>query len=168
MIKFEDISQREFDIFYMKITNEYAEEIFANGSNFGKSELLELSSSVISDLLPNGLDTKGNFIQNIINEGKKIGQIWYTLMGKPDWSSVLCFLNIDESARGNGYAKQSLSYYESVIQNMGGDTLALGVFKNNKVAYKLYEKFGFEIIKPLSAVPGDKPTKYKMSKRISK
>ena len=143
MVKLEPIQQKDFEIFLERGIREYAEDHVRNG-NWTAEEALERSKKEFEQLLPDGVNSKDQFLFSITDEtnGNKIGVLWVQI--KNQKAFIYDFI-IDESFRGKGYGKQALAALDEKLISMNVDSVGLHVFGHNIVAQELYKKSGYEI-----------------------
>jgi ribosomal protein S18 acetylase RimI-like enzyme len=135
------MSQPEFDLFLERTIPEYAQDKVRAG-NWTEAESLERSRKEFAELLPEGLNTKDNFLYTLHDDNQTVGMIWI----KVDRPSAFIYeVYIEEKFRGRGIGKSIKLLLEEKAREMGLATLKLHVFGSNHVARKLYETVGYEI-----------------------
>ncbi|MCF7930585.1 MAG: GNAT family N-acetyltransferase [Acholeplasmataceae bacterium] len=133
----------EFDHYIDEAVKNYARELTKSGSCLEKDSLA-VSQKAFSNLLPDGLETKGQFLFHILNETDAvIGMIWYG--HRPNNEGFICDFSIDENFRGQGFGKKAIELIENEAKKHGIKKLSLHVFGHNFVAISLYKKLGYEI-----------------------
>jgi ribosomal protein S18 acetylase RimI-like enzyme len=125
---------------------EYAEDHVKNG-DWQPDEARELSRNEFQQLLPDGLDSKNQFIFSIVDEagGEKLGTLWVQV--KMDSRRRRAFIYdffIEAGLRGKGYGKQALLALDEQLHSMNVESVALHVFARNTNAFELYKKMGYE------------------------
>ncbi len=134
------MTQPEFDAFLERSIPEYAQDKVRAG-NWTEAESLERSRKEFEELLPQGLNTKDNFLYTLHDEKQAVGMIWI----KVDMPSAFIYeVYVEEKFRGKGYGKNIMLLVEEKAREMGLKTLKLHVFGSNHVARKLYETVGYE------------------------
>ena len=143
MIKLVKMQQQDFEPYLERGVREYAEDHVRNG-NWTAEESLERSRKEFQGLLPNGVDSKDQFLYSIVDEAddNKIGMLWVQV--KDQKAFIFDFI-IDESSRGKGYGKQALTAMDETLKSMNVESVGLHVFGDNVTAQELYKKMGFEI-----------------------
>jgi ribosomal protein S18 acetylase RimI-like enzyme len=135
------MSGPEFDLFLERTIPEYAQDKVRAG-NWTEDESLERSRKEFTELLPQGLNTKDNFLYTLHDDNQTVGMIWI----KVDRPSAFIYeVYIEEKFRGRGFGKSIMLLLEEKAREMGLATLKLHVFGSNHVARKLYETVGYEI-----------------------
>jgi len=147
MVKLIPMAQKDFETYRERGIREYAEEHVKTG-NWKKSEALEKSRAEFDKLLPNGLQSKDEFIYSIVDEstGQKMGILWMEV--KMDETPRRAFgydFIVYEEFRGQGFGKQALIALDELLKSMDVDSMGLHVFGHNTNAFELYKKMGFEI-----------------------
>lgn len=98
----------------------------------------------LNNLLPDGINTSGHYLFNIINEIEKIGYIWIK-KDKEMNTAFLYEIYIFNEFRNMGYGTITMIKIEEWMRQQELLFLKLHVFGNNKEARRLYERIGFEI-----------------------
>ena len=134
------MSQPEFDAFLERSIPEYAADKVRAG-NWTESESLERSRLEFEELLPQGLNTKDNFLYTLHDDSQAVGMIWM----KVDMPGAFIYeVYIEEKFRSRGHGKSIMLLLEEKAREMGLKILKLHVFGSNHVARKLYETVGYE------------------------
>ncbi|MGM0641563.1 MAG: GNAT family N-acetyltransferase [Thermotogota bacterium] len=130
----------------------YADEKVKSG-NWSEKEAYNLAKETFDKMLPEGPDTKNNYMYNIyLSENKEhIGYIWFIEQGE---TAFLADIIIFEDFRGKGYGKEAMKVLEETAKEKGFKKIDLHVFGHNESAFELYKKMGFNI------------TNYRMSKEL--
>jgi ribosomal protein S18 acetylase RimI-like enzyme len=136
------MTQPEFDAFLKRSIPEYAEDKVRAG-NWTEAESLERSRKEFEELLPQGLNSKDNFLYTLHNENEAVGLIWMKTF-LPD-RAFIYEVYIEERFRGKGYGKSIMLMLEDKAREMGVKSLGLHVFGSNRIARNLYEAIGYEI-----------------------
>ena len=125
----------------------YAADKVKAGS-WSETEALEKSRDSYWKLLPDGVDSKGEYLYRIedAESGQKVGGIWLNAqVDTPSPSGFIYDIEIEEEFRGKGYGKQAMLAIEEKARELGLKSIGLHVFAHNPVAKGLYEKIGYEI-----------------------
>jgi ribosomal protein S18 acetylase RimI-like enzyme len=138
------MTQTEFDAFLERSIPEYATDHVRAG-NWTEAESLERSRKEFEALLPDGLNSKDNFLYTLHDDDKAVGMIWMKIRDHSSKSGFIYEVFIDEQFRGKGYGKSIMLLLEEKSRELGLKLLALHVFGSNHVARKLYETIGYEI-----------------------
>lgn len=147
MVTLIPMAHEDYELYIERDIREYAEAHVRNG-NWQPEEALEKSRQEHLKLLPDGLQTKNEFIYSIVDEtnGQKIGILWVEV--KMDESPRRAFgydFWIEEKFRGQGFGKQALAALDEKLKSMDVESMAIHVFGDNLTAQGLYKKMGFEI-----------------------
>lgn len=146
MISFRKMTQSEFKIFAQWSIKDYAKELVKSGNQSLEKSLIE-SETEFNEMLPNGLNSKDNYLYVIQNEElSDVGMIWYQKhLHKPEIAFIGEFI-IKEEFRKHGYGKDALKKVAEDAKEKNYNKMGLSVFKFNKIAYSLYLKCGFEVV----------------------
>jgi len=147
MIKLIPMQQNEFDTFFEGNIIRYAEENVNNG-HWQADDALEKSRSAFLRFLPDGRQSKDQYIFNIFDDEQdsKIGILWVEVkMDEPDHPAFFYDFVIDEHYRGKGLGKKTLLVLDGKLKEMGAKSVALHVFGHNTTAFELYKKMGYEV-----------------------
>jgi GNAT superfamily N-acetyltransferase len=82
----------------------------------------------------------------MLNEGQPVG---VALIARRGWTSRLAAMAIIPEARGRSIAKACMTQLLDEAQARGDRTMTLEVIEQNTPAVRLYEQFGFQIIRRL-------------------
>ena len=137
------MTEADYQTFLAQFIPVYAAEKVLAG-NWTKAESLEHSQQEMEKLLPQGIQTPGQFVYKLVNEGAEaVGLLWY---GSPDnrpGEAYIFQFEIYEPFRRRGYASQALSALGVQAKAQGFKRLALHVFGFNTAAREMYRKSGF-------------------------
>jgi ribosomal protein S18 acetylase RimI-like enzyme len=147
MVKLIPMDPADFPAYLESSIRDYAVDKIRSGQ-WKESEAIEKSRAEYARYLPDGLDTKDQFIYSIVDESnqQKLGVLWVEV--KMDESPRTAFgfdFIIDEPFRGKGFGKQALQALDWQLISMGVASMGLHVFGHNATAFNLYKKMGFEI-----------------------
>ncbi|KJY73823.1 GNAT family N-acetyltransferase [Vibrio nigripulchritudo] len=106
---------------------------------------LEKSKKEYDHLLPEGLESKNNYLFNVIehNNNNNVGYIWVKVDSK---SAFIYDIGIFEDYRRKGYAKSALNLIEGVVSKLGVTSIGLHVFHQNSGAQDLYNNLGYQVV----------------------
>lgn len=142
MVKLELMLKEDFDRFLETEIREYAADHVRNG-NWPAEGSLERSRKEFEELLPDGVQTKDQYVWSIIDDANtNIGALWVQV--KERKAFIFDFV-VDETFRGKGFGKQALAAMDEKLRSMGVESVGLHVFGDNVNAQELYKKMGFEI-----------------------
>ena len=104
MVKLVKMQQEDFEPYFERDIREYAEEHVRNG-NWSAEEALERSRKEHQQLLPDGLESRNQYLFSIIDASdQKLGVLWVNI---ENGRAFIYDFIIDESFRGKGYGKQA-------------------------------------------------------------
>jgi ribosomal protein S18 acetylase RimI-like enzyme len=147
MVKLVPMQADDFAPYLEHGIREYAEEHVRNG-NWQPDEALERSRKEFKTLLPDGLQSKDQYIFSIMDESceQKLGLVWVEVkMDLTPRKGFIFDFVIDEQYRGQGFGKQALAALDERLIAMGVASVGLHVFAHNTNAFELYKKMGYEI-----------------------
>ena len=143
MVKLIKMQQEDLEPYLERGIREYAEDHVRNG-NWTVEESLERSRKEFEQLLPEGVNSRDQFLYSIVDETEdnKIGLLWVQVK---DQKAFIYDFIIDEAFRGKGYGKQALLALDKKLESMDVQSVALHVFGDNVTAQELYKKMGYQI-----------------------
>ncbi len=143
MVKLVPMKQEDFESYLERDIREYAEEHVRNG-NWKPEEALERSRKEHQQLLPDGLQSKNQYLFSIIDGAseQKLGMLWVNIENN---QAFIYDFRIDEAERGKGYGKQALMALDEKLKSMNIESVGLHVFGDNLTAQELYKKMGYQI-----------------------
>ncbi len=143
MVKLVPMQQEDFKPYLERGIREYADDHVRNG-NWSVEEALERSRKEFEQLLPDGVNSKDQFLYSIVDEttSNKIGLLWVQVK---DQKAFIYDFIIDESFRGKGYGKRALLALDEKLKSMNVESVRLHVFGDNITAQELYKKMGYQI-----------------------
>jgi len=143
MGKLEPMTQAEFDAYYEAIIPDYAADNVRAGY-WTEDESLEKSRQQTERFLPQGLQTKDNYLYTLRDNDQYIGMIWFKAdLDRPLKSGFIFDVRIDDKFRGKGYGKEIMLLIEEKARELDIKRIGLHVFGYNKVAKNLYERIGY-------------------------
>lgn len=158
MVSLQPISVDAFPAFFEQAVNFYAAQNVAAG-RFSELDALSLSRADTRKLLPDGIETPGQFFFDVIAAGaaEPVGHMWLASM--PRGSSrvmFVCQVIVKPEHRRRGYARAALLAAEKLALEQGLSGIALHVFAHNTQAQALYRALGYSVaslnmLKPLGA-----------------
>ena len=145
MIRFEPMTEAQFDTFRKQSIPEYAADSVRSG-RWLEEEALEAARAEYDDLLPKGLATPDHYLCAVVDtaEDERVGYIWYAHDARRD-RVRLYDIRIDEMYRGQGYGLEAMEHLEEEAEGLGAKRIRLHVFANNDAARALYERLGYKI-----------------------
>jgi len=147
MITLMPMEQSEFDTFLEENIVRYADENVKSG-RWQQHEALEKSRASFQKFLPDGLQSRDQYIFNIFDNEQdlKIGLLWVEVkMDDPHRPAFIFDFILEEQFRGKGLGKKSLAALDEKLQQMGAESVGLHVFGYNTTAFELYKKMGYEV-----------------------
>ena len=108
---------------------------------------LQKSRDSFSKLLPDGMNTKDQYIYKVqdAETDQQVGIIWLNArIDMPQPAGFIYDIEIDEAQRGKGFGKQAMLAVEENARELGLKSIGLHVFSHNAIASGLYEKIGYK------------------------
>jgi ribosomal protein S18 acetylase RimI-like enzyme len=139
------ITAAEFDAWLQDAIPAFAADKVASGE-WREDTALEQSRKAHSDLLPDGIDTKDNYLYAILGEeGQQVGFLWFAVRPRGRGSIAYVYsVDVWPRHRRQGHAHRAFIELESEVARLGLDGIALHVFGHNKIGRALYAKLGYE------------------------
>ena len=147
MVTLIPIEQDDFEAFLEHEIVEYAHDKVKSG-NWLAEESLEKSRAEFMSLLPDGPQTKDQFVFTILDEQThyKLGVLWVQVkMDELRRRAFICDFVIEPQFRGQGFGKQALQALDKKLGEMRVESVSLHVFAHNTAAIALYEKMGYSV-----------------------
>ena len=145
MSKLIPMTQAEYEVFLERTIPEYAEDKVRSG-DWAESEALERSRREFLADLPQGIQSKNQYLYTLYDDDQAVGLIWLRAnVDRPTRDGFILELYVDEEQRGKGYGKQAMLLIEEKARELGLKSIGLHVFGSNKAARNLYEAVGYEI-----------------------
>lgn len=142
-ISFREMSNDEFDKFVEWDILSYSKDLIKAGLS-SEENALENAKKSFNELLPQGKNTKDNYIYVVVNsDNEGVGFIWYQKYMED--IAFICDFLILEKFRKQGYGKQTLLLLEKEAKEKGLTEILLNVFKYNKSAFSLYKSLEYKI-----------------------
>jgi ribosomal protein S18 acetylase RimI-like enzyme len=142
------MSQPEFVQYLDNAIPEYARENVESG-RWQPEGAVERSRSDHERLLPEGIETKNNYLFNIISptDDCNVGSLWLSIEEHDQNNSAFIYdIEVNPRYRRKGFATSALNEIEDIVKGLGIETLGLHVFRHNISAEKLYTSLGYNIV----------------------
>lgn len=148
-VKLRKMTNEEFE-FFRRFSIEQNVAELVERRNISHKDAAEQTVAEISSMLPDGADSRDNFLMSIIDQksGENVGFIW-TLHEDTEGrkQSFICDFAVWESFRRKGYATLALQLAEKQAFESGCLESVLFVSNDNEVAFRLYEKSGYTVVR---------------------
>jgi len=155
------ITDAEYPIWLEKVIPGYAEDKVESGQ-WPAESALALSQKEFLELLPNGKDTKNNYLFTVLSVGgNAVGTLWFVAHERANRRIAYVYdITISPEHRRQGYAYQAFKAMEPEVARLGLRGIALHVFGHNKAAQALYLKLGYvttniNMFKPVAGISGE-------------
>ena len=148
-VKIRKMTNDEFENFCQWSVEDHAKELMEE-RQMPQEEAIMKAKEEVAQMLPNGLNTKHNYLMTIVEEDSEesAGFIWMIheeTAGKKQ--SFVCDFVLWESKRRKGYATETLRLAERNAVEAGCQESVLFVADSNDAARALYEKCGYQILR---------------------
>lgn len=145
-IRFEEMTDDEFDVYLAATVVEYSEE-GARATGMPMDEALEKGRAQLEELLPDGRHTEGQLIRKIVTDsGEILGRLWIAIQLEESPPRLFIYdIAIDESGRGRGVGSAAMLLLEEEASRIGAEAIRLHVFTHNDGAVRLYTRLGYEV-----------------------
>lgn len=139
------MTQAEYEKFLDFMVTDYANEKVKSG-NWPADQAMEMSKGEFQKLLPEGVNSKDQYLYSIVDDGQHVGGIWFAARAGESGKSSAWIYNlwIEDEFRRKGHASQAMLALEDEVKKVGLDTIGLHVFGHNQSAYALYQKIGYD------------------------
>jgi ribosomal protein S18 acetylase RimI-like enzyme len=153
MIHLREMKQEELTGFLDLMVPDYIDDMVRNFC-FSRDLAQEYAINETNHFLPQGVETRGEFLYCIEVDNSVVGFLWYRLL----YNGKRIFINdihVLPEFRGKGYGKSTLRELESRAAAQNVEHIELRVAYDNELALGLYNKTGFRetginMIKPVS------------------
>ena len=147
MTSIRPMPQEAYQAFFEHAATGYAAQNVAGGRWLAE-DAADLARAETTRLLPQGLETPGNYVFEIVSDmaDSAVGYVWFA--EAPRGSIKIAFVaqvTVYPEFQGQGHAKAALALVEQKAKELGLAGMALHVFAYNKGARALYESVGFEV-----------------------
>jgi len=166
MIRLEPMAEALIHDFVQSSVESFAQDQVRVG-NWAQSEVAKNGEELLGELLPDGPSTEGHVFLQIAEDrtGHTVGRIWFSERdGGQEKVGFVCNIVVDEPYRGRGYGKAAMLRLEQRAAAMG--LVCLDVFAENRIATKLYERLGYQVMQMYSSSDGERVTAFLMAKGI--
>lgn len=158
MTSLRPMTQEAYPAFFEHAATGYAAQNVAGG-RWPAEDAAELARAETKRLLPQGLESPGNHIFDVVDDadGKTVGYVWFAEAPRGSIKiAFVCQVTIYPEFQGLGHAKAALAMVEQRARDLGLAGMALHVFAHNTAARSLYESAGYQVsslnmIKPFGA-----------------
>ncbi|MBN2877196.1 MAG: GNAT family N-acetyltransferase [Bacilli bacterium] len=138
-MKLKPLTNEEYEKYVLKAIDNYRNEIMKSGIA-NEEQAGQQAEATFKRLLPDGINTKDNYLCYAYDQNKLVGFIWYAI--RNDGAFIYDFY-IAESMRRQGYGKKVILACEKDVKEKGENTIGLHVFGHNKPARALYESLDY-------------------------
>lgn len=138
------MTESEFNFWAPRSRSSYAQDKM-KANSLTKPEADKIALDDFNRLLPDGLQSKDNFLCAVKNgDEKNVGFAWYCIRGAEDnRRAFICDILIEEQNRGKGFGRKAMLLIEEEVKKQGLSRIGLHVFGFNKTAINLYQSLGY-------------------------
>jgi len=125
---------------------EYAGHIGASGAMSGEAAARKARDDY-ARLLPGGLDSPGQLIYRVVDDGQQVGWLWLAA-APPELGPSMAWVykvEVDDEFRGRGYGRAAMLLAEDAARAHGMQSLGLNVHGGNTVGRSLYDSMGYQV-----------------------
>jgi ribosomal protein S18 acetylase RimI-like enzyme len=144
-ISLDPMTEEEFEAWLLPEVAGYAEEHIKSG-RWAPHEALEFSKAEFRQLLPEGRETKDQFLFTIRDTatGQGVGTLWFGLRRKAGAPEAFVYgIAVHDEQQGKGYGRAAMLACIDKARELGVASVGLHVFGHNAVARSLYTSLGF-------------------------
>ncbi|MGP4081806.1 GNAT family N-acetyltransferase [Pseudalkalibacillus sp. R45] len=144
MIRFQQMTNQEFQAFRDRSLNEYIDNMSKN-YDMPIEKATENATKQFEELLKDGLNTENQYILHVVDDetNENVGMIWYNY--KEQERQIFIYeIWMDPDKRRMGYGTQTLDELHNKAKDLGANNVGLHVFGQNNGAIALYKKLGYE------------------------
>ena len=144
-IRFEPMTDNDFQMYLRKVVPEYATEYVRAGSWHTEEAMLRARDQ-FQRIFNHGPQTPNQTLYTVWDAQKnvKIGMLWYTLdLSRKRKTVFLSDFFIFSEVRRRGYEDETLSALEAELRGKGIERMELNLFWHNQDERAMYEKTGF-------------------------
>ena len=145
MLKLQKMTLNEYEIFRANCISLYIKEkIRANG--FTEEEATKIANDDFNRILPDGFNSKNNFLLALVFDNSCVGHLWYCIRGiEKIKRAFICDIFINENSRGKGLGRKAMTLLESEVKSQNISKIELHAFGHNEIAINLYKSLGYII-----------------------
>ena len=140
------MSQAEYEEYRRHSVPNYARNKVESGE-WAEETSLDQAKEVFDELLPQGIDTPGHYLYQIIDEWDEVpvGVIWIAERERAGQAGAYIYdVFIKPEYQSKGHASRAIRAVEDKALELGLPGIGLHVFGHNATARRLYEKLGYE------------------------
>lgn len=144
-MKLEQMTPEEFSLWAPRSKSGYAnDKEKANGLT--PKEAQEIAEKDFLRLLPEGLNSKDNFLYTMKDGEIAVGYLWFCIRGAQDnRKAFLCDIIVEQEYRGKKLGKGAMLLLEEEVKQLGLKEIGLHVFGFNERATQLYKSLGYQV-----------------------
>ncbi len=144
MLKLEPMEQSDYDAYLADAVTSYANEKVKAGT-WQESLAFQEASKTYQRLLPDGFLTSDQYFFKVVNNGTKIGHVWFAKSTENPETAFIYDIGIAKGYQDQGYGTKLMPLIDDAAKKNGFKKIALHVFGHNKRAIHVYEKSGYQV-----------------------
>lgn len=140
------MTRAEYEDYRQHSIPNYARNKVESGE-WAEETSMEQAAEVYDELLPDGVDTPGHYLFQIIDEWDEVpvGVIWIASRDRAGQQAAYIYdVFIKPEYQSKGHASRAIKAVQDKALDMGLPGIGLHVFGHNENARRLYEKLGYE------------------------
>jgi ribosomal protein S18 acetylase RimI-like enzyme len=145
MIRFEPMTDNDFQMYLRKVIPEYASE-YVHAGSWHPDEAMARAREQFQRIFHHGPQTPNQTLYTLwdVEKNLKIGMLWYTLdASRKRKTAFLSDFFIFMEFHRRGYEEQVLAVLEGELRAAGFERVELNLFWHNTLEREMYEKTGF-------------------------
>lgn len=143
MIELRPMTKEDYDFWSLRSRMNYAQ---SKMKSYGmpREEAVKAANAEFERHLPEGKESKDNFLYAAHAENSRVGFLWLQVRGQNSRRfAYVCDIVVEPDQRGKGYGKEIMIAAEEAAKQMGLAKVGLHVFGNNEPAIALYRSLGY-------------------------
>jgi len=104
------------------------------------------ASSMLSDLLPDGLETKNHHLWTARRGHEQVGVVWFSLCERVGGTeAVVHDVLVEAPWRGLGLGRELMESIEAFVRDEGATSVVFRIFGHNRAGKTLCESMGYQV-----------------------
>jgi ribosomal protein S18 acetylase RimI-like enzyme len=133
----------EYDDWRPRCRDGYANDMIENGG-LRPEQAWSKADTDFARLLPDGLETDGQLLYTIEEDGEAVGDLWLAERDQDNGRTLFVYdVSVREDRRGRGLGRVAMLFAEEEARRRGLADVSLNVFGGNTVARSLYRSLGY-------------------------
>lgn len=142
-MKLVKMNQADYEHWAPRSQSGYADDKM-KANNLTRAEADEIAAKDFQRFLPDGLQSKDNYLYTMKSDEGNVGYIWFCVRGPQDnRKAFICDIVVEEHSRGKGYGRKAMILLEEEVKSLNLKEIGLHVFGFNETAIGLYQSLGY-------------------------